>query len=98
MKKKESLKTETEKILESILSKDESKREVWNEVSQEVDFAIQLRKEREAYGLTQKEMSSKTGIKQSEISKIENAVISPTISTLIKYLNGIDKSLSITEN
>lgn len=46
-------------------------------------------------GLTQKELSQKSGIAQSEISKIENGKKGVTIDTLEKLSHGMGKKLVI---
>ena len=45
--------------------------------------------------LTQQELSAKTGIKQSNLSRIENGNCSPTVHTLSKIAIGLDKQLVI---
>ena len=45
--------------------------------------------------LTQKELAQKTGIRQSNISRIENGNSSPTIATLQQLANGMGKTLHI---
>ncbi|WP_419024821.1 helix-turn-helix domain-containing protein [Emergencia sp.] len=45
--------------------------------------------------LTQQELSAKTGIKQSNLSRIENGNCSPTVHTLSKIARGLDKQLVI---
>ena len=45
--------------------------------------------------LTQKELSKKTGIRQSNISRIENGNCSPTVATLQQIANGVGKTLHI---
>ena len=45
--------------------------------------------------LTQKELAEKTGIRQSNISRIENGNCSPTIATLQQIADGIGKKLHI---
>ena len=46
-------------------------------------------------GMTQKELASKSGIRQSNISRIENGTCSPTISTLQALAKGLGRKLSI---
>lgn len=46
--------------------------------------------------LTQKELSDRTGIRQSNISRIENGTSSPTISTLQTLAAGMGKKLVIS--
>jgi len=45
--------------------------------------------------LTQKDLAEKTGIRQSNISRIENGNCSPTIATLQQIANGVGKTLHI---
>lgn len=46
--------------------------------------------------LTQKELAQKSGIRQSNISRIENGNSSPTVSTLQALANGMGKKLKIS--
>ncbi|MCL2147417.1 MAG: helix-turn-helix transcriptional regulator [Synergistaceae bacterium] len=45
--------------------------------------------------LTQKELSERTGIRQSNISRIENGNSSPTVATLQQIADGMGKTLHI---
>ena len=45
--------------------------------------------------MTQKELAEKTGIRQSNISRIENGTSSPTIDTLARIAAGMGKQLKI---
>lgn len=45
--------------------------------------------------MTQKELAEKTGIRQSNISRIESGVSSPTIDTLSRIAAGLGKKLVI---
>lgn len=45
--------------------------------------------------MTQKELAEKTGIRQSNISRIENGSSSPTIETLSRIAAGLGKHLKI---
>ena len=45
--------------------------------------------------LTQKELALKTGIRQSNISRIENGNSSPTIATFQQLASGMNKTLYI---
>lgn len=45
--------------------------------------------------MTQKELAEKTGIRQSNISRIESGAASPTISTLSRIAAGMGKQLKI---
>ena len=46
--------------------------------------------------LTQKELAEKSGIKQSNISRIENSSCSPTVATLSALAKGLGKKLVIS--
>ena len=46
--------------------------------------------------MTQKELSVKSGIRQSNISRIENGTCSPTIATLQALAEGLGKKLVIS--
>ena len=45
--------------------------------------------------MTQKELAEKTGIRQSNISRIENGASSPTVETLQRLADGMGKKLRI---
>ncbi len=45
--------------------------------------------------ITQKELSEKTGIDKSYISRIETGVIQPTFSTFLKLINAMGKQIEI---
>lgn len=45
--------------------------------------------------MTQKELAEKTGIRQSNISRIESGSSSPTIETLSRIASGLGKRLKI---
>lgn len=48
-----------------------------------------------ACNMTQKELAEKTGIRQSNISRIESGSASPTIDTLARIAAGLGKQLKI---
>lgn len=50
---------------------------------------------RVSQNLTQKELSARTGIRQSNISRIENGTCSPTIATLQALADGMGKKLNV---
>ena len=45
--------------------------------------------------MTQKELAQKTGIRQSNISRIESGSTSPTVETLARIAAGLGKALKI---
>lgn len=46
-------------------------------------------------GITQKQLSNKTGLSQSNISKIENGTYHPSLTTLKRIADGFGKKLTI---
>ena len=50
---------------------------------------------RKTSGLTQKELSEKTGIAQSDISKLENGSANPSIRTLQRLAAGMNMTMKI---
>lgn len=81
----------------------------WEEVrkslnlTEEQELSIQLQKDimeatieaRKKNKLTQRELSKKTGIKQSAIARIEKCVNSPKVSTLMKLLYPMGYTLKV---
>jgi predicted transcriptional regulator len=50
---------------------------------------------RERQGITQKELASRTGIAQADISKLENGNANPSIKTLKRLASGLGCRLKI---
>ena len=50
---------------------------------------------RKSVGMTQKDLSEKTGIAQPDISKIERGMGNPSIKTLIRIAEGLGMDLHI---
>ena len=67
----------------------------WNELDSERELAKAMIITRTKAGLTQKELASKTGIQQSNISRIEQGVYNPSIKTLQRIAKGMGKKLYI---
>lgn len=63
----------------------------------EPEFAVvqEIINARKIKGLTQKELSQKTGIAQSDISKLEKGNGNPSIKTLQRLANAMNKKLKI---
>lgn len=57
-----------------------------------IQAMIEARKE---VGLTQKQLSDKTGISQSDISKLEHGIGNPSIRTLQRLARGMGKQIRI---
>ena len=58
-------------------------------------FGENLRSLRVARGLTQKELSERTGIAQGDISKLENGNANPSIRTLQRLASGMNMTLKV---
>jgi len=67
----------------------------WDRQRSEHEYIKALIAARIAQNLTQKELAEKTGIRQSNISRIENGNCSPTVATLQQLASGMGKSLYI---
>ncbi len=65
--------------------------------SLEPEFAIMqaIIDARKTKGLTQKELSERTGITQGDISKLENGSGNPSVKTLQRLAKAMDMSLKI---
>ena len=50
---------------------------------------------RKSAGLTQKQLSEKTGIAQADISKLENGNANPSLRTLRRLANGLGMRLKV---
>ena len=70
-------------------------RDLYEKSEGEYQVAREIIKARIERQMTQKELSEKTGIRQSNISRIENGNCSPTVETLEKIAEGLGKKLEI---
>lgn len=62
----------------------------------QIIFGYRLKKARLEAELTQGELSERTGVDQSDISKLEKGALNPSVGLLRKVANGLGKTLSIT--
>jgi len=69
--------------------------EEWERQRPEREYIKAIIAARIEKNLTQKELAEKTGIRQSNISRIENGNCSPTIATLQQLADGVGKTLHI---
>jgi len=67
----------------------------WERQSPERDYIKAIIAARVDKKLTQKELAERTGIRQSNISRIENGNCSPTVATLQQIAIGMGKKLHI---
>ena len=64
-------------------------------IQPEIQVVRALINARISENMTQKDLAEKSGIRQSNISRIESGVCSPTISTLQQLASGMGKKLKI---
>lgn len=88
-------KTDFQIGLEKDLQNPEFKKE-WDAL--ELDFQIQaaLMKARIDANMTQAELAKKSGVRQSNISRIESGAVIPRLDTLEKLAQAMGKKLKIT--
>jgi predicted transcriptional regulator len=67
----------------------------WERQRPEREYIKAITAARMEQNLTQKELAERTGIRQSNISRIENGNCSPTIATLQQIADGVGKTLHI---
>lgn len=60
-----------------------------------VSIINEMIKAREENGITQKQLEAMSGIKQPVISRMEKGVTDPQLSTVLKILNSLGKTLQI---
>ena len=69
--------------------------EAWAETELEDQIKRNLIQARIDAGLTQKELAERSGVRQSNISRIENGTAIPTLQTLNAIAKGTGKKLKI---
>ena len=67
----------------------------WNEIQPEMDVIRAMVDMRIKQNLTQKELASRTGIDQANISKLENGTKNPSLKLLKKLAAGMGMQLKI---
>ena len=67
----------------------------WERQRPEREYIKAIITARTEQNLTQKELAERTGIRQSNISRIENGNCSPTVATLQQIADGVGKKLYI---
>lgn len=66
------------------------------EIQPEMNVIRALIDARASQNMTQKELSDRTGIAQTEISKLENGIRNPSIKLLQRLADGMGMDLNIT--
>ena len=85
---------EFEKLLDEPLA-----RAAYEEFEREYAFRIKLAEARKANNITQQDIQNITGLPQQSISRIEKGTMqkqSPTLRTLLKYVDAIGYELTLT--
>ncbi|WP_075580644.1 helix-turn-helix domain-containing protein [Acidaminococcus massiliensis] len=67
----------------------------WDKSEMEYQLMMMVLKARSEQKLTQSELAQRTGIRQSNISRIEKGQAMPSIATLCKIAHGLGKKLEI---
>ena len=67
----------------------------WDKSEMEYQLMMMILKARSEQKLTQSELAQRTGIRQSNISRIEKGQALPSIATLCKIAHGLGKKLEI---
>ena len=81
------------------LLKDPEAKKAYEEFEREYKFRQRLAEVRKIQNITQQDIHNKTGLPQQSISRIEKGTTqkqSPTLRTLLKYIDAIDCELTIT--
>ena len=88
------MKDDFEKYLEEQLKYEKFRKE-WEALEPEYTIMKAMFDARTSMGLTQKELSVRSGIAQGDISKMENGNANPSIKTLQKLASAMGKTLKI---
>lgn len=86
--------SEFRELLNEQLKNPEFEKE-WNEIQPEMDVIRAMVDMRIKQNLTQKELASRTGIDQADISKLENGTKNPSLKLLKKLAAGMGMQLKI---
>lgn len=86
--------SEFRELLNKQLKEPEFEKE-WNEIQPEMDVIRAMVDMRIKQNLTQKELASRTGIDQADISKLENGTKNPSLKLLKKLAAGMGMQLKI---
>ena len=91
---------EQEKMELEELLKDPTAKSAYEDFEREYAFRQKLAEARKSNNITQQEIQNRTGLPQQSISRIEKGTAqkqSPTLRTLLKYVDAIGCELTITK-
>lgn len=74
---------------------DDAFRKEWDDLEPEYNMIQAIVDARKSKRMTQKELAERTGIDQSDISKIETGIANPALSTLKRLAEGMDMVLKL---
>ncbi len=83
-----------DRLLEEELSNPEFRKE-WEATQLDYDITELLIQARNSQHITQKELAIRAGVRQSNLSRIENGQCSPNLATLQKIAKGLGKRLQL---
>ena len=86
--------SDLKKYLDEQLKNDEFKK-AWDDLEPEFNTIQAMIDARKRCNMTQKELAERTGIDQSDISKIETGNANPALSTLKRLAEGMDTILKL---
>ena len=86
--------SEFRELLNEQLKEPEFKKE-WNDIQPEMDVIRSMIDARIKQNLTQKELASRTGIDQADISRLENGTRNPSLKMLKRLAAGMGMALKI---
>ena len=75
--------------------KDAAFRKEWEALQPEMAIVRAMINAREKSGMTQKELSEKTGIAQADISRLETGNANPSLKTLQRLAEGMGMTLKL---
>ena len=77
------------------LMQDSAFRKEYEALQPERDITMSLARARKEAGLTQAELSEKTGISQADISRLENGTRNPSLALLNRIAEAVNSTLRI---
>ena len=85
-----------DEYIDERIKRDPEFKEDYEEVQPELNVIRAMIEARTSQNLTQKELAERTGIAQTEISKLENGTRNPSIKLLQCLADGMDMVLNVT--
>lgn len=80
-----------------IMSKDAEIREYIQEFDKQYEIMQSIVKTRREFGLTQKEISKRSGLTQQMVSRMEKVDNSPTLANFLKYISALGLEINIRQ-